>query len=202
MMRWLLLLLWGWALLPACAGEGWARFASTTGTALYLGAGTLLPLATDGGDGGRHAARAADALAGAVLLSEGLKRLVPEARPDGSDRKSFPSMHTASAMAVATVQSRYHPEQSTAWYAGAAVVGFSRVALRKHHPHDVLAGAALGHAIARLSLQQSRGFLLTPLIPDAPGAAFAPEPLLTVRGVGLSPLMTAEGMGVQAGWAF
>lgn len=184
--------------MPAYAGTGWAAFASTTGTAAYLSLGTALPLATDGADGGRHAARAGDALAAALLLSEGLKRTIPEERPDGSDWKSFPSMHTAAAIAIATVQSRYHPEQSTAWYAGAAVIGLSRVALRKHHLHDVLAGAVLGHAAARFALQQSRGFLLSPLIPNAPGAAFAPEPLLIVRGVGLSPLPATDGIGLRA----
>jgi len=70
-------------------------------------------------------------------VSELLKRAIPEDRPDGSDRQSFPSMHTALASASAGWQ----------WSAGVslgAFVGASRVGANKHHWGDVLAGAGLG----------------------------------------------------------
>ena len=142
----------------------WADFASGPGTLLFVGAGTLLPLATDGKDGAQHTLRTADALIVSTLLAEGLKQITREKRPDGSDTKSFPSGHATAAFTVATMQAYYHPKQALYWYGGAALIGASRVALDRHYTHDVLAGAALGYFTARLELNQNRGLLLRPFI--------------------------------------
>jgi membrane-associated phospholipid phosphatase len=70
-----------------------------------------------------------------------------------SDHNSFPSGHSTSAWAVATVIATEY--RSTMWvpvlaYASAASVSASRVVLHKHWPADVAAGGLLGYAIGRL----------------------------------------------------
>ena len=142
----------------------WAKFASGTGNLLFLGVGTLLPLAEDGKAGGQHALRTADSLIVSTLLAEGLKQAVHKKRPDGSDYESFPSGHATAAFTVATMQAHYHPKQAIFWYAGAAAIAASRVKLHRHYTTDVIAGAALGYATARLELGQGRGLLLRPFI--------------------------------------
>lgn len=84
-----------------------------------------------------------------------LKRLVARPRPSDAfgrplalvplpDPFSFPSGHAAAASAVAATASIAHPGIAAAALPLAALVGWSRVALRVHHPGDVLAGVALG----------------------------------------------------------
>ncbi len=142
----------------------WARFASGTGNILYLAAGTLLPLVEDGKDGKQHALRTADSLLTSTLITEGLKTITHEKRPDGSDYKSFPSGHATAAFAVATMQAHYHPRQALLWYGGATLIAASRVTLHRHYTNDVIAGAAIGFLTSQLELRQRRGLLLYPFI--------------------------------------
>ena len=60
------------------------------------------------------------------------------------------------------MQAQFHPREALCWYAGATLIGVSRVTERKHYVHDVLAGAALGFGIARLELSLPKGILLHP----------------------------------------
>lgn len=109
-----------------------------------------VPIARRDGDG---ALEAAASMGGAFLIAQGLKETFPERRPDGSDRRSFPSGHAASAFAAAaTLQNRYGWRVGLPAQAVAALVGFSRVEARKHHWYDVVAGAAIG---------ETSGFLIT-----------------------------------------
>ena len=165
----------------ADSDSGAAKFASGTGTALYLGVGTLLPLVTDGRAGKERSLRAADSILTSIAISEGLKHLVHERRPDNSGDDSFPSTHTTAAFALATVQSHYHPKRAVLWYGGAALIGASRVELNKHHWHDVAAGAALGYFTAKLELRQSRGLVLRPFIKHEGGTR-------TVQGLQMTHL--------------
>ncbi len=141
-----------------------AKFASGTGNALFLGAGTLLPLLEDGPDGKKHSLRTVDALLTSTLITEVLKKTTHEKRPDGSDYESFPSGHATAAFAVATMQSHYHPKQAPFWYTGAALISYSRVKLNRHYYKDVVAGATVGYFTARWQLSQSRGLILAPFI--------------------------------------
>jgi undecaprenyl-diphosphatase len=86
-----------------------------------------------------------------------LKRAVARPRPcDANGRPlalvelpdpfSFPSGHAAASMAVAGAISVSYPLASPALLSLAALVAYSRVALRVHHVGDVIAGAALGLA--------------------------------------------------------
>ena len=128
----------------------------------YLAAGLGAPLLRDGALGRERSLRTLDALAVTFGTTEGLKALVRERRPDGSDRQSFPSAHASLAFSVATMEARFHPKEALYWYAGATLIAVSRVTERKHYAHDVLAGAALGYGVSRLELSLPKGLLLQP----------------------------------------
>lgn len=147
-----------------------AAFSSGPGIVAYLAAGSLLPLTTDHKNGKNHAFRVIDSGLTSVAFSEGLARIVQEKRPDSNARDSFPSDHATAAFAVATAQSALHPGQALYWYAGATVIGWSRLRLNEHHPQDVIAGAALGFGVTRWEFSEPHGLILQPWIhQDAPG---------------------------------
>lgn len=79
---------------------------------------------------------------------QGLKSVVHETRPDGTDRKSFPSGHTAIAFCGATTLMHEYRQVSpwigVAGYAVATTVAVDRVRRNRHHWYDVVAGAAIG----------------------------------------------------------
>lgn len=75
----------------------------------------------------------------------GLKSVIDEPRPNGSNKNSFPSGHTAAAFSGATfIHKRYGIKRAVIPYAMATLTGFSRVDARMHYLHDVVAGAAIG----------------------------------------------------------
>ncbi|MET9778790.1 phosphatase PAP2 family protein [Streptomyces sp. NPDC006367] len=120
--------------------------------------------------GGARARGAALVGAGAVAVTSAAanllgKRLVHRPRPDReaarvtADRyvpmpasASFPSGHTASAVAFATAVGVVLPEAAVPLEALAAAVGYSRVHTGVHYPGDVVAGAVLGVAGAAAAL--------------------------------------------------
>lgn len=77
-------------------------------------------------------------------VTEGLKRIIREERPNGSDNLSFPSGHAAGAFSSAMfVHKRYGWKPAIVPYAMAVITGWSRVRAKAHYWHDVLAGAAV-----------------------------------------------------------
>jgi membrane-associated phospholipid phosphatase len=104
-------------------------------------------------EGGRFRAFTYDATQAVIVngvYTTALKSLTTRTRPDGSDRLSFPSGHTSTAFAWATVaQSHYGWKVGAPSYLAAATIGFSRISKSKHHLSDVLAGAALGYVTGK-----------------------------------------------------
>ncbi|HTI31811.1 MAG TPA: phosphatase PAP2 family protein [Sphingomonas sp.] len=127
--------------------KGWGT-ASDVGAYGLAAVALGLPLAKGDDKGALEAAFSLGAAEGATQI---LKAAIPETRPDGSNRKSFPSGHTALAFAgAATIQQREGWGAAIPAYAVAAFVGVARVEARKHHWYDCVAGAAIGETAGLL----------------------------------------------------
>jgi membrane-associated phospholipid phosphatase len=84
------------------------------------------------------------------MFVQGTKFAIGRQRPDGSNSQSFPSGHTASSFATATVlQQHFGWKAGAPAYALAGFVGASRMAADKHYLSDVLVGAGIGIAAGR-----------------------------------------------------
>ena len=96
--------------------------------------------------------------AAADLLAELGKVIVHRHRPfetqlgPPSNAYSFPSGHTATSFACATVLAVFAPRWRVAFFVLAALIALSRVYNGLHYPTDVLAGAVLGVLTALLLL--------------------------------------------------
>jgi membrane-associated phospholipid phosphatase len=74
-----------------------------------------------------------------------LKYTIREKRPDSSSKNSFPSGHTTTAFAFASVMGNQHGMYyGGASYLMATFVGLSRINDNKHYLFDVAAGALIG----------------------------------------------------------
>jgi undecaprenyl-diphosphatase len=103
------------------------------------------------------AVAAADGLAGLVKLAVG------EHRPNEPDplvtiphSHSFPSGHTATSFAAATVLTALVPRAAPAFFLLAAAIAYSRLYVGVHFPLDVVGGAVIGVATALLLLAAAR----------------------------------------------
>jgi PAP2 superfamily len=129
---------------------------------------------------GRAAGNPAMAILGADLiraqivdtvLTQGIKFAVDRQRPDGGSY-SFPSGHTSSSFATATVLQRHFGwKVGVPAYVMASFVGGSRLQERRHYLSDVVFGAAIGIVSARaVTVGHGRAtFAVSPIA--APGRA-------------------------------
>jgi undecaprenyl-diphosphatase len=103
----------------------------------------------------------------AVLAADGLASLVKaavgEKRPSDPHplvaiphSHSFPSGHTATAVAGAVVLSHLAPRWTPVFAVLAAAIAYSRLYVGVHFPLDVAGGAAIGAATALLLLAAAR----------------------------------------------
>ncbi len=128
----------------------------------FLVAGAL---AVFGGRTGRRAARAGVVAIGAasLVVNQPMKLAGDRARPDREGHAvpearwvpmptstSFPSGHSASALAFAVAVGSVVPGLRWPLRAAAAAVAFSRVYTGVHYPGDVVVGAATGALLGRL----------------------------------------------------
>lgn len=133
--------------------------------------------------------------AGSVAVGQGtfqlLKVIIYRDRPDGSDRKSFPSAHTGTAFIGAHLLMKEYgyisPWIGVSAYTAATTVGFLRVTNNKHWFSDLMVGAGLGMLSVELS------YLLMPYISksinmgDKQGSlSVLPVVGSDCRGIGLS----------------
>ncbi len=83
-----------------------------------------------------------------ATVVNGLKYSTHQTRPDGTDTRSFPSGHTATAFTTATILSKEYghlsPWVSVGAYTVATTTGLMRIANNKHWLSDVMAGAGIG----------------------------------------------------------
>lgn len=113
--------------------------------ALYAGTMYTSYLITDDKDYRKFASQMFRATLYSGLVTDILKLTIHETRPNGEGNQSFPSGHTTTAFAFASVVAMNHK-----WYWGvpafafASFVGYSRINDNKHFLHDVTVGATIG----------------------------------------------------------
>lgn len=111
---------------------------------------------------GRMAVSDAFSIALMASVVNTLKHTVHERRPDGSNSRSFPSGHTATAFMCATMLHKEYghisPWISIGGYTVATATGVSRILNNKHWISDVMVGAGIG------ILSTEMGYFLTDLI--------------------------------------
>lgn len=102
------------------------------------------------------------AVFGATVIATVIKRLVSRVRPGRANagkflgpswghanyRESFPSSHSAAAVALTVMLSLLYPQAAATFWALAIACAALRYLLDSHWPSDVLGGVALGYGIA------------------------------------------------------
>ena len=79
-----------------------------------------------------------------------IKHAVGRERPDGSNRLSFPSGHTANSFALAELfRQRYGWKTGAPMYVLGTLTALGRMEENVHHLSDVAAGAVIGYVIGR-----------------------------------------------------
>ncbi len=107
------------------------------------------------------------AVAGATISATIIKRLLGRVRPNRENagrflgptlkhanfRESFPSSHSACAVAMSVVLANYYPPAAITFWTLALLCAGLRYVLDAHWPSDVLGGIAVGYAFAHLAMR-------------------------------------------------
>jgi len=141
-----------WMIASTRAGDGWLWYALCAAILLFGGEQRLAAV----GSG-------AMAVASGIAIFLTLKKAAGRRRPCAFERHcwatllppdqfSFPSGHTITAFAVAISISHFYPDLAVGLIFCALSVAASRILLGMHFLSDVVAGAALGTLLARISV--------------------------------------------------
>ena len=122
------------------------------------------------GEGKEHkvAKLAVTSWAGTFVTTLLIKGIVNRQRPEGQLESrwnsSFPSGHTSSWFALATVYSVKYPKYAIPLYGAGVLVGLSRIYLGQHYPSDILAGAVIGIGVGYLTLKLEKQLQKIPFL--------------------------------------
>jgi undecaprenyl-diphosphatase len=116
----------------------------------------------------KNAKLAITSWAGAFATTALLKGIVNRERPEHQHSSrwdsSFPSGHTSSWFALATVYSAKYPRYAIPLYGAGVLVGLSRIYLGEHYPSDVLVGAVVGIGVGYLTLKLEKQLQKIPFL--------------------------------------
>jgi membrane-associated phospholipid phosphatase len=143
-----------------------SRWLAQYGQSVCTPVAAALVASLDRAHGLRHAAVILIAVIAASILCMVLKRTFGRVRPgrEGSGRflgptlrhanfrESFPSSHSACAVALSVTLAAYYPHAALVFGTLALVCAGLRYVLDAHYPSDVLAGIALGYSVAHATL--------------------------------------------------
>lgn len=123
-----------------------------------------------------------------------MKRAFGIKRPDGSNKRSFPSGHTATAFVGAHILFKEYKDSSPwigiAGYAVAAGTGTFRVLNKKHWISDVVTGAGIG------ILSAEAGYLLLPIFHNLLGIKNSNNNLI------VAPSIRMDNYGIALAYTF
>jgi membrane-associated phospholipid phosphatase len=143
------------------------------------------------GDEGTRFEVAGEAVGATTLTTVILKGLSGRTRPDRT-ANSFPSGHTSSAFAGATLLARFIERETKSklgylFYLPAAYIGVERVRDNRHWATDVAAGAFIGTFLTNLifDAHYGNGKRHHPGIYDPPRVQASVAPLITERATGI-----------------
>ncbi|HEX8523016.1 MAG TPA: phosphatase PAP2 family protein [Tepidisphaeraceae bacterium] len=150
-----------------------SRWLAQYGQSVCTPVAALLVWQLDAGHGWQRPVVIVAAVLATSIMCAILKRLLGRVRPGREQagkflgpsfehanyRESFPSSHSACAVALTTALVYYYPQAAATLWALAIICALLRYILDAHWPSDVLGGCALGYAIAHLVVVKLPGVL-------------------------------------------
>jgi undecaprenyl-diphosphatase len=144
------------------------RWLAQYGQSVCTPVAALLVWRMDSSNGARNAIKIIIAVLGTSITCAILKRLLGRVRPGrehagkflgpslkhSNHRESFPSSHSACAVALSTALAFLYPSGAEVFWSLAIICAALRYFLDAHWPSDVLGGAAIGYVIASIAMMR------------------------------------------------